>query len=177
MMVEQEMPQIVENDIVVTMKYTLTVEGELIDSSEDSGITEFIQGRGQVIPGIERHLIGMKIGEAKSIRVKPLEGYGERDPEMVVEIKRSEFPPEIPLVPGVEVEMEDEEGEYLEAIVVSVGNDTVTLDFNDPLAGKDLEFNITIVDLRHPTKGEMECGYVHCDECQDLDCSGEEDCL
>jgi len=175
-MEKQGMPEKVENDVIVTMKYSLTVDGRVVDTSEESGITEFIQGHGNVIPGLEKNLSGMKIGESKTIRVNPLEGYGEPDTELIIEVEKSEFPADLPFAPGLEIEMEDEDGELLEAVITEVKDDTVILDFNDPLSGKDLEFSVTIVDLRYPTQGELECGCVHCEECHDLDCEDEDCC-
>jgi FKBP-type peptidyl-prolyl cis-trans isomerase SlyD len=177
-MTEKGIPTKVENDVVVSMDYTLTVEGKEYDSSKESGVIEFIQGHEHIIPGLEKEVYGMKVGERKKIRILPADGYGEIDPDMIIEIAKSEFPSEMTLLPGLEIEMEDDEGEIVDALVVSVGDEKVKLDFNEPLAGKELEFEVKIVDLRFPSQGELECGHVHCDEeCFELDCSNEEDCL
>ncbi len=159
-MTEEKKHEVVEDQLVVTLKYDLTVDGELVDSSEDEPI-QFIQGQEQIIPGLERALYGMRKGERKSVVVSPEDGYGEIDPDAISDIPRDEFPEEIPLEPGIELEMKDQDGETLYAVIVSVGKDTVKLDFNDPLAGKELHFDVEVVDLRTATAEELEHGHVH----------------
>jgi FKBP-type peptidyl-prolyl cis-trans isomerase SlyD len=167
----------VEKDLVVSMEYTLTVDGEVLDSSEEDGPIEFIQGKGNIIAGLEKELTGMKVGESKTVKVSPQEGYGEYDPEAVEEVPLSDFPRDIPLETGVELSVEDEDGEAMSAVILEVGKDDVTLDFNHPLAGKELIFNVKIASLRAATEEELEHGHVHGDhDCEgDCDC-GEEGC-
>ena len=160
----KEKPQLVEDDVVVTMRYELTVDGEVVDSSDNDEPIVFIQGHEQIIPGLEKAIYKMKIGDAKSVHVPPQEGYGEVDPEAYQDVPREEFPEDIPLKPGIELEMKDEDGEDLFATIVSVDKDTVRLDFNEPLAGKDLYFEVEILDLRHATPEELDHGHVHEDE-------------
>jgi FKBP-type peptidyl-prolyl cis-trans isomerase SlyD len=162
-MTELNKPEQVKDQVVVTMQYELTVDNEVVDSSEDDEAIEFIQGMGQIIPGLERELYGLKIGDRKSVHVIPEDGYGEMDPDAIQEIPREEFPDDIPLEIGVELELKDQDGESLFATILSVNKKTVKLDFNEPLAGKDLHFEIEIVDLRHATPEELEHGHVHGD--------------
>ncbi|MBI9044320.1 MAG: peptidylprolyl isomerase [Anaerolineaceae bacterium] len=159
-MSEKEITGIVEKDIVVTLAYKLTVEGELIDESDIEPI-QFIQGKGEIIPGLENELFGLNIGEKKEITVQPKDGYGEIDPESIQDVPITEFPEEIPLEVGVELELKDTEGNELFAVILERGEDTVKLDFNDPLAGKELLFNIEILELRKATPVELEHGHVH----------------
>lgn len=169
-MKSQETPKQVADDVVVSLDYTLKVDGEVIDSSEDSGPIEFIQGKGQIIPGLERELYGMNSGETKHVVVTAKDGYGELDPEAVKDIPRSEFPPDIPLKPGVELEVRDLDGDVMLARIVKVDKGSVRLDFNHPLAGKSLAFDVTVVELRQPTEDELAHGHVHGDEDdEDLD--------
>jgi FKBP-type peptidyl-prolyl cis-trans isomerase SlyD len=151
----------VEDDKIVTLDYTLTVDGEVIDSSEGSEPIQFIQGRGQIIPGLERELYGMEIGDSKNVSVTAQEGYGEEDPEAFADVPRQQFPPQIPLEPGVEIQLRDEEGQVLDARIHSVREESIRLNFNHPLAGKELNFDVTVVDLRHATPEELEHGHVH----------------
>lgn len=157
-------PTVIEDNLVVSMEYSLTVDGELVDSADKSDPIEFIQGFGTVIPGLERELYGMKIGESKEVTVSPAEGYGEYDEEAIVEITRSEFPPEIPLEPGTEITVTDDDGEILEARIVKVDDTNITIDMNHPLAGKTLKFNVKIVALREATAEEIEHEHVHGDD-------------
>jgi FKBP-type peptidyl-prolyl cis-trans isomerase SlyD len=168
----------VEKDLVVSMEYKLTVEGEVVDSSTEDGPIEFIQGRGNIIPGLEKELYDMNIGDSKKVKVVAKEAYGEYDPEAVEEVPLEDFPTDIPMEVGVELAVEDEEGEAMSAVIVEIGKDTVTLDFNHPLAGKDLDFDIKIAAIRAATEEELKHGHIHGDEgCDcDGDCDCDEDC-
>jgi FKBP-type peptidyl-prolyl cis-trans isomerase SlyD len=151
----------VADDLVVTMDYSLTVDGEIVDSSEDDGPIEFLHGYGNIIPGLESHLGGLAIGESLQVTVAAKDAYGQFDPEQVVDVPLDEFPEEICVEPGVELEMKDQDGDMLSARIVSVGKSRAKLDFNHPLAGKELTFDVTIVALRLPTPEELEHGHVH----------------
>ena len=166
----------VENDLVVSLEYTLTVEGEVVDSSEENGPIDFIQGRGHIIPGLEKELSGMKVGDSKKVKVIAKEAYGEYDPEAVEEIALTDFPEEIPLEVGVELAVEDEDGNATSAVIEAVNEDSVTLNFNHPLAGKDLEFNVKIAGIRAPSAEELEHGHVHSESESDCDCDCDCDC-
>jgi FKBP-type peptidyl-prolyl cis-trans isomerase SlyD len=167
----------VEKDLVVSMDYTLFVDNEIVDSSEDGDPIEFIMGHGNIIPGLEKELYGMRPGDKKSVSVPAIEGYGEFDPDAVMEVSRTEFPAEIPMEVGVEISIENEDGEGTVAVIESFTDTTVTLNGNHPLAGKDLKFDIAIKGIRQPTAEELEHGHVHSDEDCDCDCEGEDcDC-
>jgi len=154
-------PAVVADDVVVSLKYVLTVDGQVVDSADENEPIEFIQGLGGIIPGLERELYGMKVGEAKSVTVKPQDGYGEVDPNAVMDVPRSEFPAEIPLKVGVQLQVRDEDGDVMDAQIVAVAKDKVRLDFNHPLAGKTLNFEITVVGLRAASEEELEHGHAH----------------
>ena len=160
-MSENNNPQLVADDLVVIMDYTLTVGNEIVDSSEEDGPIEFLQGYGNIIPGLEAHLGGLAIGESLQVTVAAKDAYGEFDPEQIVDIPLDEFPEEICVEPGVELEMKDQDGDMLFARILSVGKSRAKLDFNHPLAGKELTFDVTIVALRLPTPEELEHGHVH----------------
>lgn len=133
----------------------------MLDSSEEEGPLEFLQGHSNIIPGLEKALYGMKAGESKQVTVQPDAGYGEYDQASIMDIPKNEFPEEIPLKPGVELEVTDQEGDTQLARIVSISKSDVKLDFNHPLAGKVLEFDITIKDLRQATAEEIDHGHVH----------------
>jgi FKBP-type peptidyl-prolyl cis-trans isomerase SlyD len=157
----QNKPRDVADDIVVSIDYTLTVEGQVVDSTEGDEPLSFLQGHQNIIPGLERELAGMKIGDNKKVVVPPTEAYGEVDPDNVIDVPRDEFPAEIPLDTGTELEVKNADGEVLSATIAAVDSDTVKLDFNHPLAGKELTFDVTIIDLRTPTEEELAHGHVH----------------
>lgn len=166
---ESVKPTKIENDVVVIMDYSLTVDGEIVDSSEEGGPIAFLQGRGNIISGLERELEGMTIGESKKVTVLPADGYGELEAENFVDVPRSEFPAEIPLEVGTEIQVAMDDGSEDTAIISDIKAETVQLDFNHPLAGKTLEFDVTITDLRAATDEELEHGHVHDDDLEDWD--------
>ena len=163
-------PTVVADDVVVSMDYTLTVDGEVVDTTQGDEPIQFIQGHDNIIPGLERELYGMAVGHSKKVRVAARNAYGEIDPDAIIEVPRDEIPKEIPLKLGVELTVTDENGDLMEARIVSLSKDAVQLDFNHPLAGKDLEFDVTITDLRQADEEELEHGHVHSgDEEEDMD--------
>jgi FKBP-type peptidyl-prolyl cis-trans isomerase SlyD len=151
----------VTDDLVVTMDYTLTVDGEIVDSSKGGGAIRFVQGQGEIIPGLERQLNGLALGGRQTFTVSAKEGYGEFEDDRLVDIPREEFPESIPLELGVHLRMKDEEGNPLQARIHEIADDFVKLNFNHVLAGKELQFDVTIVELRAATPEELEHGHVH----------------
>jgi len=168
-------PGRVTDNVVVSIEYSLTVGGEVVDTTEGDEPLQFLQGHQNIIPGLERELAGMKIGEKKTVTVSPEEAYGEVDPENIIEVPRSEFPEEIPLEPGIELEVKNADGEELSATIAGITQETVKLDFNHPLAGKQLTFEVEIVDLREATEEELTHGHVHFED--DVDYEEEDDLI
>lgn len=160
----QNNPRAVADDVVVSLEYKLTVDGEVVDSTEGDEPLQFIQGHQNIIPGLERELAGMEIGDSKKVVVPPAQAYGEVDPGNIIDVPRNEFPAEIPLDPGTELEVKNADGEVLSATISAVSKETVKLDFNHPLAGKELFFDVTVVDLRSATEEELAHGHVHSDD-------------
>jgi FKBP-type peptidyl-prolyl cis-trans isomerase SlyD len=158
---EIENKPVIADDVVVKLKYSVSVAGQVVESSADDSPIQFIQGRGDVIPGLENALYGLSVGDQKEFNVAPEDGYGEADPDAIAKIPKAEFPPEIPLQPGVELRLKDEQGDELEAQIVAVEDEIVRLNFNHPLAGKELLFAIQVIDLRKATPEELEHGHVH----------------
>ena len=151
----------VQDNLVVTLDYTLIVEDDILESTSDSEAIQFIQGIGQVIPGLENALYEMKVGEKKTIVIEPDDAYGIYDEESTQVAKKDEFAEEIPLDVGTFLDLEDDEGEILSAQIIEEDEETITLDFNHPLAGKTLTFEIIVADLRDATAEELDHGHVH----------------
>jgi FKBP-type peptidyl-prolyl cis-trans isomerase SlyD len=151
----------VGDNMVVSLDYILTVDGEVIDASEKDQPIKFIQGQGQIITGLERELYGMEVGESKDVQVMAAEGYGEEDPQAYSDVPRGDFPDHIPLEPGVRLQLKDQDGETRQAHIVSVNDEDVRLSFNHPLAGKDLAFEVKVVNLRPATQEEIDHGHIH----------------
>ena len=151
----------VEDGVVVSMEYTLHVDGELLDSSDGQGPLQFLAGYGNIIPGLEEEMRGMKIGDSKDVVVQPKDGYGEFDDEAFMQVPRADFPKEMPMEVDTELTVRDEQGNARYALVESIEEDNVTLNFNHPLAGDELRFHVKVVALREPTEEELEHGHVH----------------
>jgi FKBP-type peptidyl-prolyl cis-trans isomerase SlyD len=151
----------IQDNLVVTMDYSLIVEDELLESTEEGEPIQFIQGLGQIIPGLENALYGLKTGDQKQVVVQPEDAYGDYDPESIQITKKEEFSEEVPLEVGTFLDLADDEGDILSAQIIDADEETVTLDFNHPLAGKTLKFEITVTDLRPATQEELDHGHVH----------------
>jgi FKBP-type peptidyl-prolyl cis-trans isomerase SlyD len=151
----------VDDALVVSMEYTLQVDGQVMDTSEGHEPLEFIQGQGHIIPGLEQALYGMAIGESKSVVVAAIEGYGEVDPEAFMDVPRGQFPDNVPAKVGTELELRDNTGHPAYARIQEVNDENVRLDMNHPLAGKELHFDVTIAALRPATAEEIAHGHVH----------------
>ena len=146
----------VQKDTVVSMEYTLQVENEEIDSSKGQDPLQFLVGHGNIISGLEREMIGMKVGESKNVVIAPADGYGEFDEEAYMNVPRSEFPKDMDVEEGLELTVRDDQGQARYARVDTIDGDVVTLNFNHPLAGDELHFNVKVVDLREPTAEELD---------------------
>ena len=146
---------------VIMMEYTLQVDGEIIDTSADHGPIEFLQGQGNIVPGLEQALYGMAVGESKDVVVAAGDGYGEMDNQAYMEVPRDQFPQDIPMDVGTQIELHDESGQPMVARIDQVGETSVHLDFNHPLAGKELHFAVKIAGLRPATDEELDHGHVH----------------
>jgi FKBP-type peptidyl-prolyl cis-trans isomerase SlyD len=151
----------VQKDVVVSMEYTLKVDGEEIDSSQGQEPLQFLVGHGNVISGLEREMMGMKVGETKDVVIQPEDAYGVFDDEAFMNVPRGEFPKDMPLEEGLELSVRDDSGQSRYARVDTIEGDSVTLNFNHPLAGDELHFNVKVVGLREPTAEEMQHGHVH----------------
>lgn len=153
----------VQKDVVVSMEYTLHVDNQEIDSSKGQDPLQFLAGHGNIISGLEREMMGMKVGESKDVVIAPAEGYGEFDEEAFMDVPRSAFPQDMPVEEGAELSVRDDSGQSRYARIDAINGDNVTLNFNHPLAGDELHFNVKVVGLREPTDEELEHGHVHQD--------------
>jgi FKBP-type peptidyl-prolyl cis-trans isomerase SlyD len=102
---------------VVSMEYTLKVDGEITDSSEGRAPLEFVHGAGNIIPGLEREMVGMMVGESKDVVVAAADGYGEEDEKAFMDVPREQFPEEIPVKVGTELQVQNQAGNVLCKIV------------------------------------------------------------
>jgi FKBP-type peptidyl-prolyl cis-trans isomerase SlyD len=143
-------------DTFVTVAYTLYGEdGEVIDRTEEDEPLSYLHGYGQIVPGLERGLEGMSKGDLRSVVVNADDGYGEYDPEAVFEVERSDFPRPDEVAVGDEFVAESDDGKGISLTVLEVHDDSCVVDTNHPLAGEVLRFEVTVLDVRAATDGEI----------------------
>jgi peptidylprolyl isomerase len=153
--IKEDVPLVTEGK-KVRAHYTLTVEGNIIDSSKEREPMEIQVGSRQVIPGFEKAIKGMKLGEKKSFDVSPEEGYGLEDPEAIQEVSRDKLPPDIKPEPGMTLYAKDKNGRPMPVKIMEVKNDVVVMNFNHPLAGKTLKFEVEIIEILRVQKPVSE---------------------
>lgn len=153
----------IADNVVVSLDYVLRLDDKSeIDRSAEGSPLEYLHGYKNIVPGLEKELDGLTVGDEKDVVVQPNLGYGDRDPDSVVEYQRDSFPSSLNFEVGEQVMMRDNEsGESHRAYITELRTDTVLLDFNHPLAGETLHFNIKIAGLREPTSEELTHGHVH----------------
>lgn len=122
-------------------------DGTIFDSSEGRDPLEFKIGEGNLIPGVEEAVIGMKPEEVRTATVPPEKGYGDYKEEMVVDVEKTQFPENIDPTVGQQLELKQPDGQTVVVTVTDIADDTVKLDANHPLAGKDLIFELQLVDI------------------------------
>jgi peptidylprolyl isomerase len=121
---------------------------EVFTRSEDESPLEFTLGSGELIPGVETGILGMEVGEKKTITAPPEQAYGPRQEELVVEVKRSDLPEHITPTIGKPLRIRHSDGNDTEVFIADISEDTVTLDGNHPLAGLTLFFDLELVEIR-----------------------------
>lgn len=132
----------------VRIHYTGTLsDGSTFDTSSGRDPLEFTVGSGQIIPGLERAIDGMSVGEKKTVEVPAAEAYGDRNPEGVQSVPRAQVPDHIPLDPGTQLQVQTGDGRTMPVTVAEVTDEAVVLDANHPLAGKDLTFEVELVEI------------------------------
>ena len=132
----------------VKVHYTGKLEnGEVFDSSKDREPLMFVIGKGNVIPGFEKEVVGMEEGDAKNISLAKEEAYGARQEELVTVVKKSEFPEDITPSVGMRLQMTPQKGNPINFVITAIDEENVTLDANHPLAGQTLIFDIQLVEI------------------------------
>jgi peptidylprolyl isomerase len=132
----------------VHLHYTGTLlDGSTFDSSEGREPLQFVVGSGQIIPGLDVAIPGMKVGDKKIVKIGADDAYGQSNPEMRQAVPREGIPADIPLEVGTQLQMQTPDGQAMPVTVVEVDEATVTLDANHALAGKDLQFDIELMKI------------------------------
>jgi len=161
--------QITKNK-VATFEFTVTGEsGEVLDSSKESGPFPYIHGIGYLVPGLESALEGKSSGDSFSVSVSPAQGYGERDESRLHVVPKDKFEGIDDLSVGMQLQAKDPNGIGV-VTVTKIEEEGVTLDGNHPLAGRTLNFDVTVGEVRDATKEELDNGHLHGDGCHEDGC-------
>ena len=133
----------------VKIHFTGKLQDEtVIETSKDRDPLEFKIGDGNVIPGLEQGVIGMAAGDKKTIAISPEDAFGQPQEDLVVDVKKSEFPKDVELAAGVYLNIESSDGKEFKAKVVEIKEDTVILDANHPLAGVTINYDVELIEIR-----------------------------
>jgi len=138
----------VEQGREITIEYTMSVEGNVLDSTSGRGPARYTQGKDDILPALSRKLEGLHSGDEKTVVLGPEEAYGKVNPEAVKEIPRSAFPAGIKLEPGAFLPITAPNGKTFPVRVLQLMPESVVVDFNHPLAGKTVSFHIKIVSIK-----------------------------
>ena len=149
-------------DKVIAIHYTLTVDGEKVESSHDRDEQLWILlGHGQLIPGLEKALEDHEAGETLQVEVAAADGYGERQEDQIQRMSKKYFPQANRLKPGMVTVLKLKDGGQRAVTVHKVGMSTIDVDLNHPMAGKALHFDVAISDVRDATEEELQHGHAH----------------
>ena len=141
------MQQVKDGDTVKVHYHGKLRSGETFDSSEGREPLEFTVGSGQVIKGFDDGVRGMNVGDKRTVEIVSGDAYGEKEEDRVIEFPKTQFPPDMKPEVGMQLMMNDGEGQQLPVVITEVKEETVTLDANHPLAGQDLIFDIELVEM------------------------------
>jgi len=150
----------IENDVFVSLHYKGTFQnGEVFDTSKGRDPLEVQMGAGQLIPGLEKALVGMSLNEKKVLTIEPEEAYGHVDKSLTHSFARSDVPSEMNAEVGQVVALTSPEGQQVPAQIIEVNAEKVVVDLNHPLAGETLTFDIEVVGISStPTQEHTGCG-------------------
>jgi FKBP-type peptidyl-prolyl cis-trans isomerase SlyD len=146
---------------VVSIHYTLTDDkGAEIDSSRGGEPLQYLEGAGNIIPGLEKEVSQMAVGDKKTVKIPAKEAYGEKRDDMVIDVPRTQFPADMAVKVGDRFRGGAEAHSPM-FTVVGVEGDTVKLDGNHPLAGQNLNFDVEVTEARAATEEEVSHGHAH----------------
>lgn len=152
----------IADGMVVTVDYTLTLDnGEVADTTRGKMPLRFLAGSGQLLPAFETALLGLAAGDETRISLSAGDGYGEYDEEAFEEVPIDQFPSDHEIEPGMAIGVQDSSGEIYEAYVEEVRGDVVVLNYNHPLAGEALHFQVKVLDVRQASAEELAHGHAH----------------
>lgn len=136
----------IEPGKTIKIHYTLIVDGDVLESSQESGPLEYEHGRGQIIPGLENALEGLNEGDSGQVDIGPDDAYGPINPELIIEIPRNQIQDGFIEI-GTVLRGKDQQGKTIQGIVREVNDEQIAVDFNHPLAGKELHFDFEVIEI------------------------------
>ncbi len=140
--------QVVKKGDTIKIHYHGTLnDGSIFDSSKQREPLEFEVGSGMVIPGFDDGVMNMKVGDVKTINIPFDEAYGPVQEEMIIDFPRNQFPEDMQPEAGMQLQMSDKSGQNFPVVIISANDEIVKLDANHPLAGKDLTFELELIDI------------------------------
>jgi FKBP-type peptidyl-prolyl cis-trans isomerase SlpA len=142
------MIQVKENNTVKVNYTGKLADGQVFDSSEGKEPIEFTLGQGQLIPGFEKGLIDMKLNEKKTITIAKEEAYGEVNNDLIQEVKKTELPQDMTPEVGMGLVSKSPDGQEMNLMVVEVREESIVIDGNHPLAGKELIFDLEVLEIK-----------------------------
>ncbi|MCM2263931.1 MAG: peptidylprolyl isomerase [Desulfuromonadales bacterium] len=145
------MPRAQEGDLVRVIYQGTLEDGSVFDSSDEDEPLMFVLGEDSVLPGFEKAILGMEIGEQKTVRVPPEEGFGIHQERLVDEFSLDSLPEGLQLKIGTQLEITAEDGSRFQVVVTDIHSGRATLDANHPLAGHALIFHIELLSIDRPT--------------------------
>ena len=152
----------IKDKTVVGINYVLkNSNGEELDKSDENKPLVYLHGTSQIVPGLEKELVGLKVGDKKDVEVSPDQGYGEIDTKLHIKTERSFFPKEVKLEAGMEFSADTGDDKNQHFTIIKLEGDQIFLDGNHPLAGQTLHFNVEVVSIRKATKEELTHGHAH----------------
>ena len=158
---------IIKNEMVASIEYTLTNnDGEILDSSQGKGPLVYIQGKQNLIPGLEKELEGKKIGDKFVANIAPEDAYGIHREEMIQSVPKENFAGVADIQIGMEFQAQGPSGVQI-IKVVAVDGDEIKIDANHPLAGVPLNFDVEVIEVREATDEEKTAGHIAPDKCGD----------
>ena len=160
----------IEANQIVSLEYEVRDDEKVVDSNIGGAPLVFMFGKGQIIPGLENGIVNMAIGEKADVLVKAEDAYGVHNPEAKQEVPKDQFAG-IELEVGMSLYGQGEDGGTVQVVVQEIGEENVIIDFNHPLAGKDLMFSVTINNVRDASAEEAMTG-IPAENKQDDECCG-----
>ena len=147
-------PAAVQDNMTVEFEYTLTVDGAVVDSSQGRSPLKYVHGKGEIVPGLEKELTGLHIGDSREVTVQPQDAYGQIDPTAFMEVPKTNLPKEPPPKVGMVLTGKDPNGHPFQARIAEIKAESVRLDMNHPLAGKTLNFKVKVLSISPPAPAE-----------------------